>query len=164
LCGICQKKGHNRNTCPRQFGINTAFYDDGHNRKKCPWANNQGRNLRNVAEIRAAAKKYFEAPYYPIRMCGWCGTIGHNRKSCPIHKARRAEIDNDHKRALIKVIVLPNVWFDIEYRPYYQPYHRPRQILYRLYRPRRQRIPNYIAACGYCSGENHARNDPNAPC
>ncbi|CAG8823691.1 6040_t:CDS:1, partial [Dentiscutata erythropus] len=139
LCGICRKKGHNRNTCLRQFGINTAFYNDedmvlnrmgktlvlwqlykiirnrpsegrtctycgalGHNRRKCPWRNDQGRNLQNVAEIRAAAKKYFEALYYPIRMCGWCGAIGHNRKNCPVHKARGAEIDNDHKRVLIE--------------------------------------------------------------
>ncbi|CAG8818205.1 10826_t:CDS:2, partial [Dentiscutata erythropus] len=124
LYRICRKKGHNRNTCPRQFGINT-FYNDGdivlnrmrktlvpwqshkivrnrpperrtctycgaldHNRRKYLWKNTQGRNLRNVAEIRAAAKKYFEAPYYPIRMCGWCGAIGHNSKSCTIHKAR----------------------------------------------------------------------------
>ncbi|CAG8722925.1 13081_t:CDS:1, partial [Dentiscutata erythropus] len=61
-------------------------------------------------------------------------------------------------------IVLPNVWFDIEYKPYYRPYHRPRQISYRPYRPRRRRVPNYIAACGYCGDENHARNNPNAPC
>ncbi|CAG8828173.1 3793_t:CDS:1, partial [Dentiscutata erythropus] len=61
-------------------------------------------------------------------------------------------------------IVLPNIWFEIEYRPYYQPYHRPKQIPYRLYRPRRRRIPNYIAACRCCGGENHTRNDLNAPC
>ncbi|CAG8813460.1 5361_t:CDS:1, partial [Dentiscutata erythropus] len=112
LCGICRKKEHKRNTCPRQFGINTAFYDDGdmvlnrmrktlvpwqlhkiirnrpserrtctycgaldHNKRKCPWANTQDRNLQNVAGIRAATKKYFEAPYYPLRMCSWCGMV-----------------------------------------------------------------------------------------
>ncbi|CAG8795309.1 15666_t:CDS:2, partial [Dentiscutata erythropus] len=176
--------GHNRNTCPRQFGINTAFYDDGdmvlnkmgktlvpwqshkivrnrpskgrsctycsvlgHNKRKYPWANTQGRNLQNIAGIRAAAKKYFEAP-----------------KSCLLRKAGEDRIDNDHKRALIQVIVLPNVWLDIEYRLYYRPYHRPRQIPYRPYRPRRRRIPNYIAACRCCGSENHARNDQNAPC
>ncbi|CAG8652014.1 6037_t:CDS:2, partial [Dentiscutata heterogama] len=106
-------------------------------------------------------------PYYPLRMCGWCGAIGHSSKNCNIRKSGRLRVDNNHKRALIQglnkfknIIVLPNVWFDIEYRPYYQPY-RPRQI---PYRPRRRRIPNYIAACGCCGNENHARNDPNAPC
>ncbi|CAG8671148.1 14712_t:CDS:2, partial [Dentiscutata heterogama] len=43
-----------------------------HNKRKCPWANDRGADLHNVASIRAAAKKYFEAPYYPLRMCGWC--------------------------------------------------------------------------------------------
>ncbi|CAG8823574.1 15950_t:CDS:2, partial [Dentiscutata erythropus] len=125
LYGICRKKGHNRNSCLRRFSINTAFYNDGDmvlNRMRktlVPWQSHkivrnrpsEGRSYtycsaldhnRRKSGIRAAAKKYFEALYYPLRMCGWCGVIGHNRKSCPLHKAREAGIDEGHKRALIQ--------------------------------------------------------------
>ncbi|CAG8777026.1 2893_t:CDS:2, partial [Dentiscutata heterogama] len=68
-------------------------------------------------------------PYYPLRMCGWCGAIGHSSKNCHIRKSGRPRVDNNHKRALIQGL---------------------------------NKFKN--TACGCCGNENHARNDPNAPC
>ena len=101
-CRECYQKGHNRRTCPKlterikQYAENEND-PEGHYTQK--YAKRTGLNLdgTKVSKAKRAANK-------GTRRCTYCGTRGHNRRTCPILAKNKAGAVGENREFRAKLL------------------------------------------------------------